>query len=44
MNYQEAMAKLKTRGQEHVLKYYDELNAEEQKALLSQVEKLDLSR
>ena len=35
MNYQEALAKLKSYGQEHVLMYYNELTKEQQEALIS---------
>ena len=35
--------KLKKYGQEHVLKYYDELDGEAQKALLKQIEETDFS-
>lgn len=41
MKYQEAYSKLEKYGQLHVLKYYDELNKEEQKALLKQIEDTD---
>lgn len=34
-------AKLKAHGQEHLLAYYDELNKEEQKKLLEQIEEID---
>lgn len=43
MNYMEAKAKLAEYGQEHVLKYYEELTAEEQAALLEQVAATDFS-
>ena len=43
MNYSEALEKLNSCGQEHVLKYYGELSEESQKSLLSQIEKLDMS-
>ncbi|MBQ1377958.1 MAG: UDPGP type 1 family protein [Lachnospiraceae bacterium] len=43
MTYQEALEKLSSCHQEHLLKYYDELNEAEKQALLSQIEKLDLS-
>lgn len=41
MEYQEAYGKLEKYGQLHVLKYYDELNQEEQKTLLKQIEDTD---
>ncbi len=41
MNYQEAYKKLEKYGQLHVLKYYEELAAEEREALLSQIEQTD---
>lgn len=43
MNYNEALEKLNSCGQEHVLKYYGELSEKSQKSLLSQIEKLDMS-
>lgn len=43
MSYEEALALLKEHGQEHLLKYYDELSEKEQLSLLSQIEKLDFS-
>ena len=43
MTRAEAEAKLKEYGQEHVLKYYDELPAREQESLLSQVAETDLT-
>lgn len=42
MNYNEAYAKLEKYGQIHVLKYYDELTEDEQKALLQQIEDTDM--
>ncbi len=36
-------AKLTEYGQEHILKYYDELSDEEKKALLKQIEETDMS-
>lgn len=41
MGYQEAYDKLAKYGQLHVLKYYEELNGEEQEALLRQIEQTD---
>ena len=41
MNYHEAYKKLEKYGQLHVLKYYEELAAEEREALLSQIEQTD---
>ncbi len=41
MEYQEAYGKLEKYGQLHVLKYYDELNKEEQMTLLKQIEDTD---
>lgn len=41
MEYQEAYDKLNKYGQLHVLKYYQELNQEEQKILLQQIEQTD---
>ncbi len=43
MNYEEIFAKLEEKGQEHILKYYDELGEEEKKALLEAAQNLDLS-
>lgn len=41
MGYQEAYDKLEKYGQQHVLKYYEELRKEEQEALLCQIEQTD---
>ena len=38
----EAQEKLRTYGQEHVLKYYEELNEEEKQALLDQIAVTDM--
>ena len=43
MTLAEAKEKLTQYGQEHVLKYYDELSGEEQQELLAQVEATDMS-
>ena len=43
INYQQAYDKLEKNGQLHVLKYYEELTAEQKETLLSQVEGLDFS-
>lgn len=43
MNLAQAKEKLVKYGQEHVLKYYDELNEQEQEALLAQIEATDMS-
>lgn len=43
MTYKEAYDKLETYGQLHVLKYYEELSAEEKEALIAQIEELDFS-
>lgn len=43
MNLAQAKEKLAKYGQEHVLKYYDELNEQEQEALLAQIEATDMS-
>lgn len=43
MNFEQGLEKLKTAGQEHVLKYYDELTKEQQESLLSQIETTDFS-
>ncbi len=42
MGYQEAYNKLEKYGQLHVLKYYDELEKEQQEALLAQIESIDM--
>lgn len=43
MTLEQAKEKLIKYGQEHVLKYYDELSAVEQEALLTQIEETDMS-
>ena len=43
MTLEQAKEKLAKYGQEHVLKYYDELNEAEKEALLAQIEKTDMS-
>ncbi len=43
MTYEEAYQKLSPVGQEHLLKYYEELNGQEKKSLLQQIEELDIS-
>lgn len=43
MTYETAKQKCETYGQEHVLKYYGELSAAEQEALLTQIEETDMS-
>lgn len=43
MTYEEAYRKLSPVGQEHLLKYYEELNGQEKKSLLQQIEELDIS-
>lgn len=43
MNYEAAYQKVKEFGQEHILKYYEELSEAEQAALLAQIEKTDLN-
>ena len=43
MTYEEALKKLRSCGQEHVLAFYDELNGDQQNALLSQIEETDFS-
>lgn len=43
MTYEEAVQKLAPAGQEHLLKYFDEISEEQKKDLLRQVEALDLS-
>lgn len=43
MTYEAAKLKCEKYGQEHVLKYYDELSLAEQEALLTQIEETDMS-
>ncbi len=43
MNLEQAREKLAKYGQEHVLSYYDELSEDKKKALLDQIDSLDLS-
>lgn len=43
MRYEEAKQKLEQYGQEHVLKYYEELSGKQQEALLAQIEAVDFS-
>ncbi len=43
MTLEEAKKKLETFGQTHVLKYYDELSADEQQALLTQIDETDFA-
>lgn len=43
MNYEQAMSKLAAYGQEHVLKYYDELSVEKQNWLLNQISTINFS-
>ena len=43
MTLEQAKEKLATYGQEHVLKYYNELSAQEQQVLLEQIEATDMS-
>ena len=43
MTKEQAMEKLKTYGQEHVLAHFEECGSEEQEALLSQIEDTDFS-
>ena len=43
MTYEEALHKLAPAGQEHLLQYYEEINEEQKKFLLRQIEDLDLS-
>ena len=43
MNYNEAVSKLKEAGQEHLLRFYEELTEEEKETLLKQIEETDFS-
>ena len=38
MNYERSLSYLEQRGQEHLLKYYEELNEEERELLLNDIE------
>ena len=44
MNFNEAKDKLSKYGQEHVLKYYNELSQEQQEMLTTQIAGTDFSR
>ena len=44
MTLEQAKEKLAKYGQEHVLKYYGELNEEEKQGILDQIETTDMSR
>lgn len=43
MTFQEALAKCEQTGQQHLLKYYDELTDEKKEALLQQIQETDFS-
>ena len=43
MNYEQAKEKLAGAGQEHVLKYYEELTEGQKELLLAQIEATDFS-
>lgn len=43
MNFEEAQNKLAKYGQEHVLKYFNELNREQKENLLAQIDGTDFS-
>lgn len=43
MNLSQAKEKLEKYGQEHILKYYDQLNEQEKEMLLAQIESTDMS-
>ena len=43
MTYEEARARLSAIGQEHILKYFDELSDEEKEELLTQIDETDFS-
>ena len=43
MNFTQAQEKLKSYGQEQVLKYFDELNDAEKEELLNQIAETDFS-
>ena len=43
MNYEEAKAKMTMIGQEHILRYYDEMSQDQKEALLKQIEETDFS-
>ncbi len=42
MTFEEARTKLSRRGQEHLLRFYDELDEEKKRKLLDQIDELDL--
>ncbi len=42
MTFEQAKAKLSGAGQEHLLRYYEELNEEQRENLLRQIEHLDM--
>ena len=44
MTYEQALAYLTEHGQEHLLRYYDQLTPEQQAHLLEQIEGLQLER
>jgi phosphoribosylaminoimidazole-succinocarboxamide synthase len=43
MTFETVKQKCEKYGQEHILKYYDELSVTEQEALLAQIEETDMS-
>ena len=43
MNYEEAKKKVQQYGQEHVMRYYEELDKADQEELLKQIEETDMS-
>lgn len=43
MNYEQACARLKEHGQEHLLQYYEELTPQQRQLLLAQIEQTDFS-
>lgn len=43
INYEQACAKLKAHGQEHILQYYEELTPQQRESLLAQIGETDFS-
>ena len=41
MNFEQAKEKIEKYGQEHLLRFYDELSESEKESLLNQIEEID---